>query len=157
MFLLFVFSQELYCSLLTVQRYERNTKVFIGICFNFWADYFNFKNAPFRVVKRSFYEWLSMALNEIPPLLPFYHCCIFCWKFIFLLLYDVEYTTIDKQGGIIFLLCSIEGFTTILRSIYYDSWHESFSGRGALISIKNALPSQAVRFDSFWGFKNKGE
>ncbi|GAA6254406.1 hypothetical protein F070042J6_02580 [Bacteroides sp. f07] len=75
----------------------------------------------------------------------------------FLLLYDAEYTAIDKQGGIIFLLCSIEGFTTILRSIYYDSWHESFSGRGTLISIKNALPSQAVRSDSFWGFKNKGE
>lgn len=75
----------------------------------------------------------------------------------FLLLYGAEYTTIDKKRGIIFLLCSIEGFTSILRFIYYGSWYESFSGRGTLISIKNALPSQAVRFDSFWGFKNKGE
>lgn len=42
MFLLFVSYQELFSSLLTLQRYERNIKVLVGICFNFRDDNFNF-------------------------------------------------------------------------------------------------------------------
>ena len=41
MFLLFVSYQELFSSLLTLQRYERNIKEIIGICFNFRDNNFN--------------------------------------------------------------------------------------------------------------------